>query len=43
MRLAMFLFYCRFRHIVLMHYILVIMQCHYNATFRQRIGARAGR
>ena len=43
MHIAMFLFYRKYRHIVLVHDILVTMQCHYNATFRQRIGARAGR
>jgi hypothetical protein len=43
MLLAMFLFFFKYRHIVLVHVILVIMQRHYNATLRQRIGARAGR
>jgi hypothetical protein len=39
----MFLFYFKYRHIVLVHDIFVTMQRHYNAPLRQRIGARAGR
>ena len=43
MLLAMFLFYFKYRHIVLVHDILITMQRHYNPTLCQRAGARAGR